>query len=121
VPVCPKIKITRIDVEGSYHVGDTVNGKIFLQNIGTLPVKSYSLKTIVVNHKFEWMGDISKKEFLTNFDDEMKPGDSVEVPVHVKIPEKVTGIKPVGDYSITIQLLVNNKVEEVQTVKTVVV
>ncbi|MCZ7355731.1 MAG: hypothetical protein O8C66_02870 [Candidatus Methanoperedens sp.] len=116
-----KLKITRVDIAGSYRAGDTVDGKIFLQNAGTVPVKDYAIKTLVVNHNFEWMGDISKKEFTDTFDYELKPGDSVQIPVQVKIPEKVSGIRPVGDYSITIQLLMNNQVEETQLVKTVVV
>jgi hypothetical protein len=41
--------------------------------------------------------------------------------VQVKIPEKVSCIRPVGDYSITIQIVMNNEVEETQLVKTVVV
>ncbi len=116
-----ELKITRIDIAGRYQAGDTVDGKIFLQNTGTVPVKDYAIKTLVVNHKFEWMGDIAKKEFDSTFDYELKPGDSVQIPVRVKIPEKVSGIKPVGDYSITVQLIMNNKVQQTKEVKTVVV
>ncbi|VVB97705.1 Uncharacterised protein [uncultured archaeon] len=116
-----RIKITRIDIAGSYRAGDTVNARIYLLNTGTVPVKQFSIKTLAVNHKFEWMGDISKKEFTSDFDYELKQGNSVEIPVSVTIPEKVSGIRPAGDYSITIQLIVNNNVQETQTVKTVVV
>jgi len=98
-----------------------VDGKIFLQNTGTVPVSEYSIKTLVVNHKFEWMGDVARKEFTSNFDYMLNPGDSVEIPVRVAIPEKISGVRPSGDYSITIQLIINNNVEETQTVKTVVV
>ncbi|MGB8216011.1 MAG: hypothetical protein WCE94_01810 [Candidatus Methanoperedens sp.] len=116
-----RVKITKIDIAGSYRAGDTVNAKIYLLNTGTVPVKQFSIKTLAVNHKFEWMGDISKKEFTSDFDYELKQGDSVEIPVRVTIPEKVSGVRPAGDYSITIQLIVNNNVQETQTVKTVVV
>ncbi len=116
-----RIKITRIDIAGSYRAGDTVEGRIHLQNTGTVPVKEYALKTLVVNHKFEWMGDVSKQEFVSTFDYELKPGDAVEIPVRVQIPETINGIRPSGDYSITIQLMINNGVVETQTVKTVVV
>lgn len=67
------------------------------------------------------MGDISKKEFASDFDYELKQGNSLEIPVRVTIPEKVSGVRPAGDYSITIQLFINNNVQETQTVKTVVV
>ncbi len=116
-----RVKITRIDIAGSYRAGDTVNARIYLLNTGTVPVKQFSIKTLAVNHKFEWMGDISKKEFKSDFDYELKQGDSVEIPVQVTIPEKVSGVRPAGDYSITIQLIVNNNVMETQTMKTVVV
>ncbi|MCZ7405627.1 MAG: hypothetical protein O8C67_11975 [Candidatus Methanoperedens sp.] len=116
-----RVKITRIDIAGSYRAGDTVNARIYLLNTGTVPVKQFSIKTLAVNHKFEWMGDISKKEFTSNFDYELKQGASVEIPVLVTIPEKVSGVRPAGDYSITIQLIVNNNMQETQTVKTVVV
>jgi len=115
------VRMTRIDIARSYRAGDTVEGRILLQNKGTVPVKQFSIKTLVVNHKFEWMGDVARKEFTNNFDYELVPGNSVEIPVRVAIPEKISGVKPVGDYSITIQLIINNKVEETQTVKTVVV
>ncbi len=116
-----QIKITKIDIAGSYRAGDTVNARIYLLNTGTVPVNQFSIKALAVNHNFEWMGDIAKKEFTSDFDYELKQGNSVEIPVQVTIPEKVSGIRPAGDYSITIQLIINNNVQETQTVKTVVV
>lgn len=116
-----RIRITKIDIAGSYRAGDTVNAKIYLLNTGTLPIKQFSIKTLAVNHKFEWMGDISRKEFTSDFEYELKQGSPVEIPVRVTIPEKVSGVRPVGDYSITIQLIVNNNLQDKQTVKTVVV
>lgn len=116
-----RIKITRVDIAGNYRAGDTVKGTIYLQNWGTVPVKAFSIRTLVVNHKFEWMGDVAKKDFTNIFDYELVPGAPVEIPVSVQIPEKISGLRPAGDYTITIQLIVNNNVMETQSVNTVVV
>ncbi len=116
-----RIKITRVNIAGNYRAGDTVEGRISLLNRGTVPVKAFSIRTLVVNHKFEWMGDVAKKDFTNSFDYELVPGAPVEIPVSVQIPEKISGIRPAGDYTITIQLIVNNNVMETQSVNTVVV
>lgn len=51
-----EMKIANIEVVPKYTAGDTVNGKIILQNTGTVAVKGFDIRTNVVNHKFEWMG-----------------------------------------------------------------
>lgn len=113
-----EIKISGIQVANSYLAGDTVNGKIILKNTGSTVVNGFDIKTNVINHKFEWMGDVAKKEFYRKYDSNVKPGEDHVISIHVKIPEKVNGVKPSGTYSITISLILDSKIVDSRSVKT---
>ncbi len=113
-----EIKITKINVAPSYRAGDTVNGKIILKNTGTTTIKAFEIKTIIINHRFEWMGDKAKKEYFTQYSSETKPGEVYEIPIQVTIPEKVSGIRPAGSYTITVNLILNGKIMDTKAVNT---
>lgn len=113
-----EIKITKINVAPSYRAGDTVNGKIILKNTGTTTIKDFEIKTTIINHRFEWMGDKAKKEYSTQYNSETKPGEVYEIPIQVTIPEKVSGIRPAGSYTITVNLILNGKTMDTKAVNT---
>lgn len=111
-----EIKITKINVAPSYRAGDTVNGKIILKNTGTTTIKDFEIKTTIINHRFEWMGDKAKKEYSTQYNSEVRPGEVYEIPIRVTIPEKVSGIRPAGSYTITVNLILNGKIMDTKGV-----
>ncbi len=113
-----EIKITRIEVAPSYNAGDTVNGKIVLMNSGSSIVKGFDIKTLVVNNNYAWMGDAAKREFSDTYSSDLEPGEVYEVPITVTIPEKVSGIRPSGRYSITVTLLLNGQIIDTKVVNT---
>lgn len=113
-----EIKIEKIDVKSSYRVGDIVDGKIVLKNTGTTIIKNFDIKTLVVNHKFEWMGDVAKKEYYDKYDSQLKPGELFEIQMQVKIPEKVNGVEPTGKYTLTMNLILNDKIVDKKIVDT---
>ncbi len=113
-----EIKISKISVAPSYRAGETVNAKMILKNTGTSMIKGFEIKTTIINHKYEWMGDKARKEFTSHYDSELKPGMVYEIPIEFTIPEKVSGITPSGSYSITVSLVLNGKVVDTKTVNT---
>ncbi|MCE8425043.1 MAG: hypothetical protein J5U17_04630 [Candidatus Methanoperedens sp.] len=99
------LKIIGIQTEQQYNAGDTVNGKIILENRGTITIKGFDIKTLAVNENYAWMGEKARREFYDRYDPELIPGQRYEIPVRVKIPESVSGIRPSGRYNITITVL----------------
>ena len=115
------IKISSIEVAPSYRAGDTVNGKIILTNMGSTTITGFEIETLVINHKYEWMGDQAKKEYHEKYTSKLDPGGKYSIPIRVKIPEKVSGVRPIGDYSITINLILNGQTIDTKVVNTEVV
>ncbi len=113
-----EIKIARVDVEPSYTAGSTVNGKIVLKNTGSTTVKAFDIKTVAVNNNYAWMGDKAKREFSDKYNADIKPGETYEIPVRVTIPEKVSGIRPSGKYTITVTLIMNGQTMDTKAVNT---
>ncbi len=111
-----EIKIERISINKSYRAGDTVEGKIILKNTGTTIIKDFEIKTVIINRNYEWMGDKAKKEYSSQYNSEVKPGEAYEIPIRVTIPEKVSGIRPSGSYTITANLLLNGKTVDTKIV-----
>ena len=112
------IKIIRIDVAPKYRAGDTVNGKIIVMNTGSTTLLEFDINTLVINHNFEWMGDIARMEYYKKYKPKIKPGNEYTIPIRVTIPENVNGIKPTGSYSITIDLILNNQLVDRKIVYT---
>ncbi len=113
-----EIKITKIEIAPSYNAGDTVNGKIVIKSTGSAVVKGFDIKTLVVNNNYAWMGDKAKREYLDKYNSDLKPGEVYEVPITVTIPEKVSGIRPSGRYSITVTLILNGQTMDTKIVNT---
>ena len=113
-----EIKISRIEVAPSYNAGDTVNGKIIIKSTGSAVVKGFNIKTLVVNNNYAWMGDKAKREYFDQYGSDLKPGEVYEVPITVIIPEKVSGIRPSGRYSITVSLILNGQTMDTKIVNT---
>ena len=113
-----EIKLSKIDIDKNYKVGDTVEGKIIVKNTGTVTMKGFDIKTVAVNNKYKWMGDIAKREYYDKYDVQLNPGDKYEIIIRVSIPKEVKGIAPTGKYSLTINLLSNDKVVDTKIVNT---
>lgn len=113
-----EIKITGIGVAPGYNAGDTVNGKIVLKNTGSTAVTGFDIKTLVVNNNYAWMGDKAKREYFDQYNSNIKPGETYEVPITVTIPEKVSGIRPSGKYTITVTLMLKGQVADIKVVNT---
>ncbi|RZN33945.1 MAG: hypothetical protein EFT35_09965 [Methanophagales archaeon ANME-1-THS] len=116
-----ELKIKGVTIASVYHVGDMVDAKLVVQNTGTDPINKFAVNVLIVNHKYEWMGDIAKYEYRNEYSDELRPGQTREIPVRARIPEKVGMVKPMGDYSITISLLLNGQVIDRKTVNTEII
>ena len=115
------IKISSIEIASRYTAGDTVNGKIVLTNMGSTTITGFEIETLVINHKYEWMGDQAKKEYHDKYTSQLKPGGKYNIPIRVTIPEKVSGIRPTGSYSITINLILNNQIIDTKVANTEVI
>jgi hypothetical protein len=113
-----EIKIARVDVAPSYSAGSTVNGKIVLKNTGSTTVTGFDIKTVAVNNNYAWMGDKAKREFSDQYNADIKPGETYDIPVRVAIPEKVSGIRPSGKYTITVTLVMNGQTIDTKAVNT---
>ncbi len=113
-----EIKIARVDVAPSYTAGGTVNGKIILKNTGSTVVTEFDIKTVAVNNNYAWMGDKAKREFSDRYSADIKPGETYEIPVRVTIPEKVSGIRPSGRYTITVTLIMKGQAIDTKAVNT---
>jgi hypothetical protein len=112
------VKINKIEVAPKYKAGDTVNGKIIVMNTGSTTISEFGINTLAINKKYEWMGDIARMAFSDKYTPELKPGDKYTIPIRVTIPAEVNGIRPTGKYSITIDLVLNNKVADSKVVYT---
>lgn len=104
-----ELKIISVNIAPGYKAGDTVNGNIVLENKGTKTIKGFDIKTLVVNNNYAWMGDKAKKEFYDQYEPELVPGQRYEIPVIVKIPESVSGVRPSGRYTITVTVILKNQ------------
>ncbi len=113
-----EIMISRIEVASNYNAGDTVNGKIVIKNTGSIPVKDFDIRTLVVNNNYAWMGDKAKREYYDRYNSDIRPGEVNEVLITVTIPEKVNGIRPSGRYSITVSLILNGQTIDSKIVNT---
>ncbi|VVB89499.1 Uncharacterised protein [uncultured archaeon] len=113
-----EVKITSLDIANSYTAGSTVNARIVVLNTGSTIVKGFDIRTLAVNNNFAFMGDKAKKEFTDHYETDLKPGVSYEIPIGFTIPEKVSGIRPAGKYTITFYLVLNGQVVDKKTVNT---
>ncbi len=113
-----EVKINKIESAPSYTAGDTVNGKIVVKNTGTVIVTGFDIKTQVINNNFAWMGDKAKREYFDQYNSNLKPGEVYEVPIRITIPEKVSGIRPSGKYTITITLTMKGQVMDTKVINT---
>jgi hypothetical protein len=104
-----ELKIISVNIAPGYKAGDTVNSKIVLENKGTKTIKGFDIKTLVINNNYAWMGDRAKKEFYDQYEPELVPGQRYEIPVIVKIPESVSGVRPSGRYTITVTVILKNQ------------
>ena len=115
------IKISSIEIAPRYKAGDTVNGNIVLTNMGSTTITGFEIETLVINHKYEWMGDQAKKEYHDKYTSQLKPGGKYNIPIKVTIPGKVSGIRPTGRYSITINLILNSQIIDTKVVNTEII
>jgi len=113
-----EVKITRLDIAESYTAGSTVNAKIVVVNTGSTTVTGFEIKTLAVNNNYAFMGDKAKKEYIDRYNTDLKPGVSYDIPIGFTIPEKVSGIRPSGKYTITVSLVLNGKVVDKKVVNT---
>ncbi|MCX9012087.1 MAG: hypothetical protein OIN66_13320 [Candidatus Methanoperedens sp.] len=113
-----EINITKVEVAPGYKAGDTVNAKIIVTNTGSTTVTEFSIKTVAINNNYAWMGDKAKREFLDQYSASIKPGETYDIPVRVTIPEKVSGVRPSGRYTITVTLMLNGQPVDTKSVNT---
>jgi predicted RNA-binding protein with TRAM domain len=72
-------------------------------------ITGFGTETLAVNNDFAWMGDKAKREFSDQYNADIKPGETYEIPIQMTIPEKVSGIRPSGKYTITVNILLDGK------------
>lgn len=113
-----EVRITRLDIAKSYTAGSTVNAQIVVVNTGSTAVTGFEIKTLAVNNNYAFMGDKAKKEYIDRYNTDLKPGVSYDIPIGFTIPEKVSGIRPSGKYTITVSLVLNGKVVDKKVVNT---
>jgi hypothetical protein len=113
-----EVKITRLDIAKSYTAGNSVNAKIVVVNSGSTTVTGFEIRTLAVNNNYAFMGDKAKKEYTDQYNTDLKPGVSYDIPIGFTIPEKVSGIRPSGQYTITISLVLNGNVVDKKVVNT---
>jgi len=113
-----EVKITRMDIAKSYTAGSTVNAKIVVVNTGSTIVTGFEIRTLAVNNNYAFMGDKAKKEYIDQYQTDLEPGVSYDIPIGFNIPEKVSGIRPSGKYTITVSLVLNGKVVDKKVVNT---
>jgi len=115
------LKISRIEIAPSYTAGSVVKAKIILLNTGSVAITGFGTRTLAVNNDFAWMGDKAKREFSDQYNANIKPGETYEIPIQMTIPEKVSGIRPSGKYTITVNILLNGKTVNTKIVNTEVI
>lgn len=113
-----EVKITRMDIAKRYTAGSTVSTKIVVVNSGSTTVTGFEVRTLAVNNNYAWMGDKAKKEYIDQYKTDLKPGVSYDIPIGFTIPEKVSGIRPSGKYTITVSLVLNGQVVDKKVVNT---
>ncbi|MBU4138740.1 MAG: hypothetical protein KJ729_02170 [Euryarchaeota archaeon] len=113
-----EVKITRLDIAKSYNAGSMVSAKIVVVNSGSTIVTGFEIRTLAVNNNYAFMGDKAKKEYVDQYSTDLKPGVSYDIPIGFTIPEKVSGIRPSGKYTITVSLVLNGKVVDKKVVNT---
>jgi hypothetical protein len=115
-----ELKISRIEIAPSYTAGSVVKGKIILVNTGSVAITEFEIKTLALNNDYAWMGDKAKRESSDQYNANINPGETYEIPIQMTIPEKVSGIRPSGKYTITIDLLLKGVKVDTKIVNTVV-
>ncbi len=113
-----QVKITQMDIAKSYTAGSTVNAKIVVVNSGSTIVTGFEIRTLAVNNNYAFMGDKAKKEYIDRYNTDLKPGVSYDIPIGFTIPEKVSGIRPSGKYTITVSLVLYGDVVDKKVVNT---
>lgn len=113
-----EVKITRMDIAKRYTAGSTVSAKIVVVNSGSTTVTGFEVRTLAVNNNYAWMGDKAKKEYIDRYQTDLEPGVSYDIPIGFTIPEKVSGIRPSGKYTITVSLVLNGQVVDKKIVNT---
>jgi len=116
-----ELKISRIEIAPSYTAGSVVKAKIILMNTGSVAITGFGTQTLAINNDFAWMGDKAKREFSNQYNANIKPGESYEIPIQMTIPEKVSGVRPSGKYTITVGILLNDKTVDTKIVNTQVI
>lgn len=115
-----ELKISKIEIAPSYSAGSVVKAKIILMNTGSVAITGFETKTLAVNNDFAWMGDKAKREYSDQYNANIKPGEKYEIPIEMTIPEKVSGVRPAGKYTITVDILLDGKTVDTKIVNTVV-
>jgi len=113
-----EVKITNMDIAKSYTAGSTVNAKIVIVNTGSTIVTGFDIRTLAVNNNYAFMGDKAKKEYVDQYKTDLKPGVSYDIPIGFTIPEKVSGLRPSGKYTITVSIVLNGQVVDKKIVNT---
>ncbi len=113
-----EVKITKLDIAKSYTAGSSVNAKIVVVNSGSTMISGFEIRTLAVNNDYAWMGDKAKKEYVDQYNTDLKPGVTYDIPIGFTIPEKVSGIRPSGKYTITFSLVLNGLVVDKKIVNT---
>ena len=73
-----------------------------------------------INNDYAWMGDRAKREYWDQYKVNIEPGETYEIPIQMTIPEKVSGIRPSGKYTITVYILLKGVKVDTKIVTTVV-
>jgi len=113
-----ELKISSIEIAPSYSAGSVVKAKIILMNTGSVDITGFETRTLAVNNDFAFMGDKAKREFSDQYNADIKPGETYEIPIQMTIPEKVSGVRPSGKYTITVNILLKNKTVDTKIVYT---
>jgi hypothetical protein len=115
-----ELKIDRIEIAPSYLAGSVVKAKLILVNTGSVAITEFTTNTLAVNNDYAWMGDRAKRQYSDEYNAEIKPGETYEIPIQMTIPEKVSGIRPSGKYTITVDVLLEGIKVDTKIVNTVV-
>ncbi|MCL7413024.1 MAG: hypothetical protein M8353_05340, partial [ANME-2 cluster archaeon] len=121
VPATSELIISRIDIKPSYRTGDTISSMVRVTNVGTLDVDGFLIHTMVINNKYAYMGDVATREYNTEYTEIIVPGESVHIPINTRIPEKIKGIRPTGQYTIDLEMTYAGGKTQTTTLNTKVV
>jgi hypothetical protein len=113
-----ELKISRIEIAPSYSAGSVVKAKIILMNTGSVAITGFGTQILAVNNDFAFMGDKAKREYSDQYNADIKPGEAYEIPIQMTIPEKVSGVRPAGKYTITVNILLGDKTVDTKVVNT---